>query len=67
MVGLGVFGCLQCFDVGYGLVLVGDQGDEVVVFGVVCVEIVVGFVEEGEEVFEVVDVQVVIGFDQFVQ
>lgn len=52
MAGSGALGRLQRFDVGHGLALVGDQGDEVVALGVARVEIVAGLAEEGEEALE---------------
>ncbi len=67
MAGSGALGRLQRFDVGHGLALVGDQGDEVVALGVARVEIVAGLAEEGEEALEVVDAQTAIGLDQLVQ
>lgn len=45
MAGSGALGRLQRFDVGRGLALVGDQGDEVVALGVARIEIVAGLAE----------------------
>src|SRR5690606_27354804 len=54
-------------DVGLGLALVLDQGDEVVALGIPGLQVVTGLLEEAEEPLEVVDAQAAVGLDQLVQ